>query len=98
MNDVYEELSRPAYVGQVREKSYRFLVQPEPGGGEMWARRFQRYWERQEKRFGIEFRPAMVIGVDRTNMVITCQVMVSRVLPGIRRPKIETHNAPVALQ
>lgn len=98
MNDVFEELDRPAYPGQIREKSYRFLVPPEQGGGDMWMTRFQRYWERQERRFGIEFHPSMVIGVDRTNNVITCQVMVQRIRPGKRVPKLATHPTPLTVQ
>jgi hypothetical protein len=98
LNDVYEEPERPASVGQVREKTYRFALQPEAGGGEVWVKRFQDYWERQEKRFGIEFRPQMVMGVDREAMTITSQVMVQRILPGRRTPKEARHNAPVALQ
>lgn len=98
MNDVFEELDKPAYPGQVREKRWRFLIQPEAGGGERWMKRFQDYWARQERRFGLEFDERMVIGVDREAGVIVSQVMVRRLKPGKRIPKAEVRAAPVALQ
>lgn len=95
-NDVYEELDRPAYPGQLRSKSYQYLIEPQGNADPLWADRFRRYWTLQEKRFGLDFDTFAIV-VHREDRVVTSVARVRRLLPGIRRPK-SRHGAPEKVQ
>lgn len=50
----YRKMKNPAYVGQLRTKKWRCLVEPKDGDP-MWSQRCRTYWDRQAQIFGLKF-------------------------------------------
>ncbi len=96
MNDVYEELKTPAYPGQERSRKWGYLIRPTSPYDEMWVKRAREYWERQEKRFGIEFA-AFQMELREEEGAIATYAIVRRLKPGKRVPQRQ-HEAPLLAQ
>jgi hypothetical protein len=94
-NDVYRELKKPAYKGQVRRKIWAYLIEPQQFPDELWTKRAREYWGLQEKVYGLKLA-GFTLNIDRERRHIHSHAGVLAVLPG-KRVKAE-HQQPEMAQ
>lgn len=93
---VYRAMERPAYVGEIRMKSWRTVgVYVAPGLGQKAGeltpddtemQRVGEYWARQRELYGYDFDTVKVQVdiIDVDGPILTSSVKVTRILPGER--------------
>lgn len=90
----YRAMKKPAYVGEIRMKSWRTVeIYAPPGLGdrelgpdETERRRIMEYWQRQTAVYGYEWE-GPVVQISRDDLpgaIVTSSVKVTRILPGPR--------------
>mgnify|MGYP006195744651 CR=1 FL=1 len=77
---------RAGSVGQLRAKSYSYLIEPQGEADPIWFERFKSYWLLHEKVYGVEFYDRLTMAIDRDLRTITCFAVIKRILPGRRVP------------
>ncbi len=80
----YRYLRKPAYPGQLRLKSWPYLVAPTGPTDPEWLKRATEFWKLQGETFGLRFEDHCHIMVDYASGVVTTAVHVVEVLPGRR--------------
>lgn len=90
-NDVYRDLAKPAYRGQMRRKIWAYLIEPQTFPDEMWTKRAREYWELQEKVYGLKLG-GFTLNIDRERRHIHTHAPVVAVLPG-KRVKVDQPQA-----
>ena len=85
MSRTYRFLRHPAYPGQLRLKTWAFVVPPRGPLDPEWQRRAKEFWELQAETFGLKFADdQMHVMVDYQSGCVTTAVHVEEVLPGRR--------------
>jgi hypothetical protein len=88
----YRKMKSPAFVGQLRMKSWRPLLHIADSSlrvdadlDDVERKRVAEYWARQREVYGFEFGEVMVqIDFDKIGPIVTSSVRVTKVLPGDR--------------
>ncbi len=86
----YRSLKVPAYKGQLRMKSWRYLVAPNSAADPEWITKAGQIWMLQAETFGLKFEDDMKLAVDYGNGIITTFIHVAEVLPGRREVDFTT--------
>lgn len=73
----------PILPKQLRMQSYRYLVEPVDEQDPVWVKRFQTYWTRQERIYGMRLTPFTMM-IDREEHIISSYAAVQSVMPGER--------------
>lgn len=80
----YRYLKVPAYPGQLRLKTWAYIVAPRGANDPEWLRRVTEFWQLQAETFGLRFEDDVKIMVDYQHGCITTAAHVAEVLPGRR--------------
>lgn len=72
-------------AGQVRRKTWRYLLPPTSDDDPVWRRRVDEYWHRFERLYGVVLhRDAIIMRIGFEDNTVSSWAMVARVLPGER--------------
>lgn len=80
----YRLMRNPAEVGELRIKSWRYLIAPTSSDDPVWMRRVGDYWALQEETYGLRFHEHIDVFIDFEHGLVTSGARVMRVLPGRR--------------
>ena len=81
---VYRLMKYKPVVGDLRVKSWRFLIPPSGEDDPVWAQRCREYWELQQETFGLKFSDFTMM-IDYDEMIVTTAATILAILPGERR-------------
>lgn len=81
---VYRYLRTPAYEGQLRMKTWAYVIPPRGPTDPEWMKRATDFWKLQAETFGLRFEDHCHIMVDYASGCVTTAVHVVEVLPGRR--------------
>lgn len=87
--DVWVRLTKPAYPGQLRTRTWRLpWIPPQGERDPVWAKRAKDYWMRQERKYGLVMSDftLMMDDVPGIGPVVTTAATVVMVLAGRRVP------------
>jgi len=90
--NTYRWMKNPPKVGELRVRSWRYLIPPASSDDPMWLDRCKQYWLLQQETYGIAVSDhAMMIDFDE--QIVTTAAVIMRVLPGRR---VRDYTAPRA--
>lgn len=79
----YRLMRQPAKVGDLRVRSWRYLLPPVSTDDPAWAKRCKDYWALQEQTYGLKHSDFAMF-IDWEEMIVTTASVVVEVLPGRR--------------
>lgn len=82
--NVYRYLRTPAYPGQLRLKTWAYVIPPRSASDPEWLTRAVDFWRLQAETFGLKFEPDVQVMVDFQHGCVTTAAHVAEVLPGRR--------------
>ena len=83
-SNTYRFMKKPAFVGELRLKTWGYVVAPSGPGDPAWVKRAVDVWQLQAETFGLRFEPDVQILVDYQSGCVTTAVHVAEILPGRR--------------
>ncbi len=81
--NVWKAMKKPAIVGRVRHKMWRYLIPPTGEDDPHWAENCRKYWELQERTYGLKMSN-FTIAIDWGEGVVITYALIERVLEGRR--------------
>lgn len=84
-SNIFRASKRPPEINELRARSWSFLLPPESETDPVWVERCKRYWELQERLYGLRFSD-FVMFVDYGNEIVTTCAYVMDIMPGQREP------------
>lgn len=83
IGSTYRWMKTPPEVGQLRVKSWSYLIPPIHDADPVWADRCKKYWELQQETYGLK-HTNYVMFIDREQHIVTTASVIAEVLPGRR--------------
>lgn len=80
----WRRMRNPPVVGDLRVKSWRYLVAPTSGDDPVWAQRVADYWRLQEDTYGLRFDGHIDMFIDFELGAVTSAARIVAILPGQR--------------
>lgn len=77
-------MRNPPTVGELRMKSWRYLVAPASADDPVWVQRVGDFWALQEETYGLRFHEHIDVFIDFEHGLVTSGARVARILPGRR--------------
>ncbi len=86
----YRFCKNPPFVGQLRLKTWAYVIAPKGANDPEWIKRAADYWQLQSETYGLRFDDRVDIMVDYGSGCVTTAVHVAEVLPGRRLTNYRT--------
>lgn len=81
---VYRYTRNPVKIGQIRHKTWSWLLTPDGDYDPAWVKRSKDYWELQQETYGLKFSDFTLV-VDYPTRTVTTWAVLLDVLPGERQ-------------
>lgn len=88
----YRYMRKPAYVGELRVKTWACLIPPTSDSDPVWAQRCKDYWELQQETYGLKFSNfTMAADCEAGLWYLSTWAVVVGIMPGRR---VHGYTAP----